>query len=380
MTVLAYFEDLAIAVSDVLLSVKAPGRGIRIPTIGGTAVANADPPVRPTRLVRKFFTVKRPRSAGTFLVCGTVAHITRVTQNVDGLVTGRIRPPEHLLRMFVPQSAASLVDVAARMTEEEGLDDFELLGAVDGEGYRRHFNRSVPRDLPYWGRVMVMGSGGPDLVDWLTAKGRAFEDAGLGADDLGRKRSRVVNTVPSMLLEEDTRSTMKTLNKGVGGYYECFDVCDTELVPFDRAITIFGRLKRASGRTTFELRRVFFHTYDEGNLIVGTLTDLPMDISPSEPLRVPSDSLEVFHVPPLGMRARPTWNASRLASLMNSPRSMCLTTYRGPFDNSVQRFYEGESGRRLLVIKPSGEFLQMRIDESVLEYYLSRSDKTVPLD
>lgn len=379
MTVLAHFEDLGIAVSDILLSVEEPGGGIRLPSIGDPRVAHAGLPMRPTRLVRKFIKVQRPRSAGVFLVCGTVNHVEKVVQNVNGLISGVLRPPPALAHKFFPSKASSLIDVAAHMAEADGSHDFELLGAVDGVGYRRHFQTSVAQKLPYWGKVTVMGSGGPDLLEWLIAKGLALEAAGLLGDDRERRQIRAQNAVPSLLLEEDTRSTMHTLKKGVGGYYESFEVHDTDLLPFDRILTIFGRFKPQNGRLDFELRRVFFHTYDGDDLIIGNLTGLPMTISSPEPLRLPLSDLEVFSVPPLGQEPNSGWSGSRLALKMGAPLTMRLTTYRGARDQSVQRFYEGQGGRRLIQAKAGGESMQLQLDQSELEYFLSRSDQSVPL-
>ena len=148
MTVLAHFEDLGIALSDILISVEVAG-GEGVPSIGNPAVANPILLVRLTKLVRKFFRVQMPGSAGMFLVRGTVSHVEEVIANVSKLISEDVQPPSHLARQFVARSPASLVDVAAKITEEAGGNDFKLLGVVDAKTYRRHRLETVSQLLPY---------------------------------------------------------------------------------------------------------------------------------------------------------------------------------------------------------------------------------------
>ena len=119
-----------------------------------------------------------------------------------------------------------------------------------------------------------MGSGGPDLLNWLRIRGNTFEAKGLERDDVYTKRIRAKEGVPALLLEEDTRKTAHTLSKGVGGHYESSSVHGTDSRTFNSILTVFGRIKQAGKQLQFELRRIFFHTCDGNHLIVGSLTGL----------------------------------------------------------------------------------------------------------
>jgi hypothetical protein len=313
-----------------------------------------------------------------FLVCGTRSHIQEVVRNVKGLISGAVRPPPELVRKFFRGEVASLVDIASEMAEGHGKSEFELLGWVDGIDWRRHFAETVSLRLPYWGSVLAMGSGKRDLLGWLEEKGKFYEAHGLGADDIDTRAVRALNGVPSLLLEEDTRA-MRTLAAGVGGYYESFRVGPTALRPSDNVLTVFGRFKPMRTGLAFELRRIFFHIYDGDTLVIGAITGLPVEIDAIHPLKLPLQALEVVHVGPFGETPPKRWNPSRVAVKLNSPEVMRLTTYRGANDQSVQRFYEGSGGRRLLAFRVSGGSLHLRLDATAFEHFLSRSDRSVPL-
>jgi len=96
MTVIAFFEDFGVAVSDVMLSVDAKGGGITLPSVGDPSFIKPPLPVKPTRLVRKFVRVSRPGSDGMFLTCGTVGHIKKLTDMITGIVAGTVDIPPTL--------------------------------------------------------------------------------------------------------------------------------------------------------------------------------------------------------------------------------------------------------------------------------------------
>ncbi len=375
MTVLVHFESLGIAISDVLMSIDKKGGGIRLPSIGLPEDANRDLPIRPTSLVRKFFRVKRPGSSGIFLLCGTGSHIQEVIKNVEDLISGKSLPPAELSHKYVQNNVSSLVDIAAFMTEGAGKNEFELLGYVDGISFLRHFPQTISQQLPYWGSVIAMGSGSRDLIEWLDQKGKSYEAHGLESEDSHTKALRALNAVPSLLLEEDTRG-MQTLKEGVGGYYESYMVGHGTLTPQDNVLTIFGRFKSTH---VFELRRIFFHHYDDDTLVIGSLHGLPVEISDSEPIKLPLDSMKVFHVEPFGVTSQILWNSSRLAIMLNSAETMRLTTYRGSKDESIKRFYEGAGKQRLLTFHVTGNNLQLTLNATLFKYYLSRSDNKVAM-
>lgn len=380
MTVIAFFEDLGVAVSDVLISVDGNGGGIVLPSVGDPRYIKPPLPVKPTRLVRKFFRITRPGSEGMFLTCGTVSHINELTDMVARIIAGSVSVPSELAIRLDINSVASLVELAAELVEEAGFTQFELLGIVDGTRYARHFNTvTLANYLPYWGNVVALGSGAPYLINWLTEKGNAYLEKGLGDEDTQTRALRAAEVAPSQLLEEDTRE-MRTLRKGVGGYYESYAFEKSSIVPHDSVLTVFGRFKRGAPTPILEIRRIFFHLYDKDLLVVGSLAGGPLDVSISQELLVPLDTFSVFEIPSLyASNQTSTWNPSRLAQRLSSAAKFRLTTYRGKHDESVQRFFEGVGGRRLISARVSGTSLKIKLDENAFDYYYGRSDASVPL-
>lgn len=380
MTVIVFFEDLGVAVSDVLLSVDGSGGGIELPSVGNPRSIDPPLPITPTKLVRKFFRVSRPGSDGMFLTCGTVSHIHKLAKMVARIIAGSVNVPPTLVSRLNRNSVASVVDLAATLVEQAGSPEFELLGMVDSTRYARHFNTpNLTHCLPYWGEVVALGSGAPYLIDWLREKGDAYIAAGLSDDSVQMRARRASEVVPSQLLEEDTRQ-MRTLRAGVGGYYESYAIGSSSIVPDDSVLTVFGRFKRGAPSPVIEIRRIFFHVYDKDLLVVGSLTGVPLDVSVSKELVVPLASFKAFEIPPLDAPNQPLkWNSSRLAQMLGSAARLRLTTYRGANDQSVKRFFEGEQGRRLIRTRVSGESLRIKLDEEDLDYFYERTDARVPL-
>lgn len=380
MTVIAFFEDIGVAVSDVLVSADEIGGGIWIPSVGDPQFISPPLPVRPTRLLRKFFRIRRPRSEGIFLTCGTVSHIDSLIEMIESLTTGSVHAPPYWVTRLNVDSVASLVEVAAALVEQAGNDKFELLGMVDGKRYARHFNGpTLVHQLPYWGEVVAMGSGASYLIEWLRTKGQNFLDSGLDHEDLPLRAIRALNGIPSLLLEEDTRQ-MRTLREGVGGYYESFAISSSSLLSTEKVLTVFARFKRGLGGPSLEIRRIYFHIYDNDVLVVGSLTGVPLDISIAAPLQVPLNSFVVREIPSLNhVATNSTWSPSRLAMQLNSAEAFRFTSYRGQNDESIKRFYEGQDGRRLLSTKVVGNSLKLQLNESDLEHFFSRTDSSVGL-
>jgi hypothetical protein len=171
---------------------------------------------------------------------------------------------------------------------------------------------------------------------------------------------------------------MRTLKAGVGGYYESFKVLAGSFEASDNVLTVFARFKRTPAGVVLELRRLFFHLYDQENLIIGTLTGLPADISPSNPIKLNLTDFEIFDVPPIRTFRKVRWNSSRLAIRIKSAKVFRFTAYRGLGDQCLTRFYEGVNGRRLLkVTVAGGTSLRLEVDETAFESFLERTDQKI---
>lgn len=375
MTVLIYFEELGIAFSDVMMSINQEGVGVSLPSVGHIKLPN-----QASSLVRKIFTIERPKSKGTFLLCGTKSHIQSTINLIDELISGETSPDPDLERKLNINDVASLVQVAAEMTERSKKCEFELFGIVDKKTFLRHFNTTISQKIPYWGSVLAMGSGAEHIKKCLIETGSRYEKSELMHDDKTIKTQRALHYVPSVLLEEDTREG-RTLTQGVGGYYEAFTVGEDNFNPLDKVLTIFGRFRKGNRkRLAFELRRIYFHIYHKNTLVIGSVITLPKIIADEQTLKIPLNEFKIYHINPFGVNEENIYTASKLAIQMNSAESMRLTTYRGKEDASLRRHYEGTNGRRLLNFDVKNDYLWIVLNMKSLEYYLDRSDKEIPLE
>ncbi len=380
MTVVAFFEDLGVAISDVLLTVDVSGHGIDIPSIGSTN--RMDPPLEKktvTGLMRKFFRAGTPDERGTFLVCGTRNDFERVADWVECICNNSAVLSEYHSRRLNTSSLGSIVQTACEVAEKDGNGMFEILGVIGNDRFARHFNGGkLEQNLPYWGDVVAMGSGAPFLIDWLRKKGQYFLDMGLATDGLMARGSRALTYTRSLLLEEDSRSAL-TIRNGVGGYYESFVIAPGELIPLDNILTVFGELKAEGGEFAFELRRLMFHCYDGDTLIVGTRYGEHLSIAQNNPGYVALQDFETWAIPALGTQPTEKWSSHKLASKMAEAENFSLTMYFGENDGRTKRFYDGDEGRRLLDISISGDRikLQLRIDD-IAKYAERMSLPTAP--
>ena len=376
MTVLAIFDDLGLAFADVMLSTDEPGGHISMPTTGHTSHLDTELALSPSRLVRKFFRFSHRGKEGVFLVAGTVKHIERLVHNIK-----KVKNQSHLLAaeyksLLCLSDVHNVIHVACLVTEGEGYGQFEIVGIVDGATFARLYdeNRAL-NAAPYFGTTKLAGSGAADLHRWIWERGVQYSKRAFANEPLDLKIARTIHTVPSLLLEEDTRSTLSTISKGVGGYYEAYYFFKDTIEPLDSVVTIFAAIKGKGRKSYLELRRVFFHRYVSDWLLVISMFNLPVKIYPGEEKSFPFDNFELFKIPPLLEEGNePSWTLSRVAIEMNSAENFRLTLYREEEDEDKvsKRFSEGQGGRRLLSAKIINRSIVLSINRSELEYYLER--------
>ncbi len=162
MTVVAFFDDLYIAIADILMSMDYSQSNHPLPasvflpsaprgyTVHRSAV--------PTRIVRKSFSVNTASSRGLFLGAGTVKHIEDVIQNTRLLRSGLLMPS----RSFSTLDTSKVQDVMAHamdISEQNSLGDFEILGLCDGVRFDRAATIGSSYEFPYFGKVTIAGSG-----------------------------------------------------------------------------------------------------------------------------------------------------------------------------------------------------------------------------
>lgn len=378
MTVIATLNELNVAIADVMLSWSDPGMHRTLPTTGYTGRLGQRLAISPSRLVRKFFRLKGPNDQGAFLVAGNVEHIRALVRNIKRAHSGDKTMGPELARLMDIEDLPSVINAACLMTEEiDGKKDFEILGVTKSHVFARLSNEQRLYDhAPYFGSVHVGGNGGPMLYRWLCDRGEHYKTLPLANEDASQKAARTLHTVQSLLLEEDTRTTMHTVSQGVGGYYEIFRMQPGDLVPVNKVLTIFSAIKDGSKRRGLELRRFFYHTYFGDWLVVISLFELPVTIYCDEPVSIPLSNFEIFRIPPLFDEGKaPNVTVDRIVSELDSAGLRNLTFYRQQKgkDALVKRFGESaERPRNLLRTKIRGRKVEISLDKDAFDYYVGR--------
>lgn len=382
MTVLAVFHDLGLAFSDVMLSTDEPGGHLSLPSTGHTSNLNTELSLSPTRLVRKFFRVSHRGKTGIFLVAGTVKHIKHFVLNIKRVKDNAHQLPNEIRSRLCLNDATSVMNMACIITENEGYAEFEIVGVINGVTFARLFNENrALNSAPYFGITRMAGSGAVDLHRWICERGAQYAERELAHDQQELKVNRTIHLIPSLLLEEDTRNTLATISRGVGGYYESYYVGKETIEPLDSVLTIFAAIKGKGSESFLELRRVFYHRYVRDWLLVISLFNLPVQIHPGEGKAFPFNDFELFKIPPLFEEGNePNWTISRLAVEINSAENFRFTIYReeGGEDKVSKRFAVGPDGRRLMSAKIVNNSVVLSINQDDFSYFLERFRSNSP--
>jgi len=167
--------------------------------------------------------LRRPvESAGrstSFLIAGTVSHVESFFRVARDIVSGRHVPPINRVALD-RKSIESVLHYAARHVERAGKTDISLLG-LRGETTFAILPSPDYRTFPYFGPVMIAGSGGPEFERYLEQAGEQYA-LEFPDDDEKMKSFRVAHYLPMQLLLADRRKNSITLSSGVGGFYEVF--------------------------------------------------------------------------------------------------------------------------------------------------------------
>lgn len=377
MTVVVVFEDLLVAVSDVLITSDQPGNHIILPSTGNTKYLKPSLSLSPTRMVRKYITFTAQAGEGTLLVAGNVSHIQQFAKNLTDIAQGKRDLPSQLSELR-NGSPGEIADAAAKITESEGFSEFEVIGTTGNQAYARTFDVSqILIDLPYFGKVRAIGSGANDVVNWLRVRGDHWVASGLHEGDIERRRMHVLQLLPAILLEEDTLITLRTISKGVGGYYESYLMGEGKLIPIDSVLTLFANVVGKSRDYEIEISRFFFHLYVKDCLVVISMFDLPKTIRRGLPLKCRLDSIELFQIYPMfGNAKKPNWTVNLVAKKAAAAKHIRLSMSRIFPDGSrvVKRFFQdgSDSNRRLIDLKVSNGNLVVTLNEKGFDHFASK--------
>lgn len=382
MTAIALLTDLRVAFADVLLSKGSPGAHTTLPSVGYTGDLDQSLAYSPSRMKRKFFRIKGKSNGGMFLVAGTVTHIERLAKNVELIRKGQYyqAPPP---RTFSPDDAYSIVHHACLETEAEGFEEFEILGVVNGETYMRIVKENEAHGpLGYYGKVTVAGSGGRDLLNWLAERGAHYATLPIASEDAYAKGFRTASALPLLLLEEDQKPKSRTLLKGVGGYYEAYQVQPTSLDPVDKVLSLIATVKGRGSDVYIELNSLYYHRYVDDYLLIVTLRGVELKLQPNQFCDIPFKQFARFEIPPLiDERSPPNWVVSRLLLELESARifRLSLTRHNTGYPLTA-RFSEAGDTRRLLHFEIRKNKVSIKVDADAFRHYLDRFPTNLPSD
>jgi len=371
MTVIALFETLQLAVSDVLVTVDDGSISTITPTTGDTSnLPNLGHGV--SRLVRKVITADGPAGRAQLLVAGTLSHIEHFAKVLRQVFRDQLQLPDELRQLVRDSGAYGCMEAAARLADADGYKEFEVVGVAGNKMCAHTFDVTrISAEVPYFGKVWIAGSGAENLLRWLQLRGNRYAKEFLHHDSQ-EKQYHVANFVPLFLMEEDAGALLRTLKTGVGGYYEAFSIGQGKLTPLGDCITVFADIGRNRDRTV-SIRRLLYHCYRREHLYVFSVLQ-EVVISAASPAKIPLTACKLFDVPVLEPDVEPSpWTIHRVASQMSGAKNV-RTVMRKEIAGqpTTKRFMTNTRDNQLVKVTISGDYLVISLDEAALQYFVSR--------
>ncbi len=275
LTVIIVFEDLRTVVVDCLVSNEDPtADSTTLLTTGSTR--HISPHLRriPRYLIRKSFPFNFFGSEGRLFLTGEVEHFQMYVNRVLGVCSGTSPIWDGLQSEIIPGDARSYLDAVFREFQIFGQANFTVIGYLDGEIYSSRPVHEFRTHIPYFGNTLICGSGTELMLRELSGRGSEYQKR-FSQDSLEIRRARSLRTTPSIIIHEDTMDAFRTLDVGVGGYVECFQLEEKVLAPRDHLITAIISLRDWESQGLIEIRRLFFHYYEGETLIAVSLASDP---------------------------------------------------------------------------------------------------------
>lgn len=347
MTVISVFADSGIALTDLLVSKLSPGEYCSLPSLGDTERLKDKLDISIVGLKRKVLYLNANNEKATIFWAGALDHVRALISEVKQLVsTNNV-------------DMRTAFDTAIYNQEQTGNGDFEIIYLINGSLFCRAHDSS-PKEILYFGNLYSAGSGANDLGNWLIERGEGLNS--FCDDTYEQKKTRIQHSVPSILLEQDTRSTLRTISNGVGGYYESFELTELGVFsPIDNILTTFIKL----GEDYIELRRLFYHFYINDVMVILSVSGLPIKIKYTETAKVDINSISVYLVDCLdGDSIKLELDKNEIISSILDFDLLSLTIYDEGEENLVKRFFNGSESlqkppfellcsEKELVIKPN---------------------------
>ncbi len=299
MTVIAYFSDLGIALSDVMLSVDSPGGHIRLPSTGDTALLGYPLGLSPTRLVRKFARVTYHQQTGTFLVAGTLSHVESLFSNIRLILSDSSQIPQDFRSTVAPSGVYHLIDAACHITDASGCSNYSIIGFLGGNLFAKQEGGVVKEKIPYFGETFISGSGAKALLEILLDLGAKYIDQ-FGADESQQeKKHRTLSRVTRHLFSKDNAPNSQTLMNGVGGYYEQHELTKTGLAPVDSVLTLLGSVLKLDHRKHIEVQKLLFHCYISDWLVIAEFEGGPKRFYAGSRTTIDINQIYLHKIPPV---------------------------------------------------------------------------------
>lgn len=365
MTVISILIDRKIAISDLLISTEEPGDYASIPTLGDTSLVKDSLDFSIVGLMRKIFYLQSGNQKASILWAGSVNHVRRFRKKLNNLVESK------------SDNFITLIDSVINEQEESGYGDFEIIALVNDQIYCRSWS-SLSDDMPYFGRLFSAGSGASDLNNWLIQRSLGFEK--FCRDSSSVMKHRIMHNIHSMLLEEDIRSTLATISNGVGGYYESFFVdCTGLLRPIDNLLTSFVKIKSDH----VEIRRFFFHYYDDCELVVIVISELPLKLKYGEYVYLQIEDFDKYSIPSLDYCSEKNednlMSSDELINRFINAESFSLTIYPKEDDALLKRFFLCNDSDVLFPVefKVDNGKIGLKANENAMDYFSARFEDTL---
>ncbi|MGN7755163.1 hypothetical protein [Sinorhizobium sp. 22678] len=379
MTVVAFFEELQLAIADVLMSADYSNAPLHVPVPISLPSAPAGYPLNinavPVSLARKILRVKSDVSDAAFLTAGTVSHIKDVARNARQLRSGPLMPSTALPPIDT-RRVQSVLEHAMDISEQKARGDFEIIGICDGAWFSRAKNFGTADEIPYFGRVTLAGSGAPALRDWLFERGKQYSELEIGNEPFYHRRHRTGGWLLSRLLEEDVLPQSQTLEAGVGGYYELYEYDPSGMSVVDGALIAFMSIDELEkGKLVFE--RVFFHTYIDDCLCILALSKPSPSFLVGDRVRIPLSSFSVHILPTIERdSALPHVTPELLVGMVGGANffSLALSRAQGEsFYHQTKRFFGTE--HKLMRPSIAGGYVHLNLDQSLLKRFIAKFPK-----
>ena len=324
MTLIAYFADLGIGISDILLTIDGQGSWPYLPSVGEPGESILELPFHCSRLCRKIAKITVAGQTTPLMIAGSVSQVRSYLTAAQDLALGRREAAFNLPTQR--NSIGSVLYNAAKIAEAAGQTDVRVIGMRGNETVAVS---PLRRHLEYFGDVLVAGSGADEMMVFLEERSKRYSV--LFASDKPEMRGfRVMHYLPMQLLYADRRSPSVTLGSGVGGFYEVSLNCRGRLEPDGVSWVRMLLQCEKDLRSGVRLRGLWWHSYEGDDLVIASAPDQDLHIPLKGSVLLPKRDIRLSRVSPY---SKPGLGASTSVStyLPRIPRarffSLALSRY-----------------------------------------------------